>query len=895
MAQQIKKKYLKDGSVDGSKIKILSGQSIVAENASSQLVELLKINASNKVEAVGQEISYKSELDQEVSDRQSGDSQNAAGLAQEILDRQAGDDDLRSDLDQEVLDRQSAVSAEQSRAEGEENLLKSRVTTAEGDIDSLEGRMMTAEGNISNEVSRAQSEETLIKSRVTTAEGDIDSLESRMMTAESNISNEVSRAEGEENLLKGRMTTAEGDIDSLESRMMSAESNISNEVSRAEGEENLLKGRMTTAEGDIDSLESRMMSAEGNISNEVSRATSEENLLKGRMTTAEGDIDSLESRMMSAESGLSTETADRIAGDANLQSQIDNVLSNIDPVALDSLTEVVAAFQSADSDLTAAITALGTSAQSALAQEILDRQSDVDAEETRAMGVEASLQSQITQEISDRQSAVSSEQSRAEGVEAGLQSAINTEVSDRQTAVSAEQSRAEGVETGLQSAIDAEVLARQDAVSSEETRAMAAEGELQSSVDTEEFNRIVADNALQSNIDSESSARQAEDLTFFKHDGSRPMTGDLFMMNDVSGLGNDIKWQMINEGESVNSIIQWGMITSSYYNNNSYTNVITSKNFAVGVESPLIFTSAQSNLFAEGQFVEQNYDKSGSYGLEGLSFSHFAAEVLDESENVISSEIDYSVSLQHDGLTLNNGPFSAEYKISQLGLNGGNGYNTGLNNQGFGSFSKGFFANDEYNQTVIDGCEISTRSVMLYDKEIGTPFVPTDAAHATTKQYVDQQVSDALDTGSSNLVEAKAYADQKVADLVNSAPEVLDTLKELSDALGGDANFAASVASTIGDVSSRVSVVESIANGKHKVVLSSTDISNGYIDLPHNARVESMMGFVDRLAIHNEEDYEVSVVGGVTRITFIGELVSPSEQALVAGDTIFFRYEFYSA
>jgi hypothetical protein len=55
------------------------------------------------------------------------------------------------------------------------------------------------------------------------------------------------------------------------------------------------------------------------------------------------------------------------------------------------------------------------------------------------------------------------------------------------------------------------------------------------------------------------------------------------------------------------------------------------------------------------------------------------------------------------------------------------------------------------------------------------------------------------------------------------------------------------------------------------------------------------MGFVDRLAIHNEEDYEVSVVGGVTRITFIGELVSPSEQALVAGDTIFFRYEFYSA
>lgn len=52
--------------------------------------------------------------------------------------------------------------------------------------------------------------------------------------------------------------------------------------------------------------------------------------------------------------------------------------------------------------------------------------------------------------------------------------------------------------------------------------------------------------------------------------------------------------------------------------------------------------------------------------------------------------------------------------------------------------------------------------------------------------------------------DAQAYADQKVAALVNSAPEVLDTLKELSDAIGGDASFASTIAGQIGAVDAKV-------------------------------------------------------------------------------------------
>jgi len=49
-----------------------------------------------------------------------------------------------------------------------------------------------------------------------------------------------------------------------------------------------------------------------------------------------------------------------------------------------------------------------------------------------------------------------------------------------------------------------------------------------------------------------------------------------------------------------------------------------------------------------------------------------------------------------------------------------------------------------------------------------------------------------------NVVASTAYVDAAVAVVVSSAPETLNTLKELSDALGADANFATTVSNNIG-------------------------------------------------------------------------------------------------
>ena len=62
-----------------------------------------------------------------------------------------------------------------------------------------------------------------------------------------------------------------------------------------------------------------------------------------------------------------------------------------------------------------------------------------------------------------------------------------------------------------------------------------------------------------------------------------------------------------------------------------------------------------------------------------------------------------------------------------------------------------------------------------------------------------ETVSGSQQKANKALSDAKSYADTKIASMVGSAPETLDTLKELADALGNDANFATTVSNQIGN------------------------------------------------------------------------------------------------
>lgn len=73
---------------------------------------------------------------------------------------------------------------------------------------------------------------------------------------------------------------------------------------------------------------------------------------------------------------------------------------------------------------------------------------------------------------------------------------------------------------------------------------------------------------------------------------------------------------------------------------------------------------------------------------------------------------------------------------------------------------------------------------------------------SSTEIPTSKAVSDALD----NKIKATTdYVNTKVAGIVDSAPEALDTLNELADALGNDPNFATTVATQIGSKVDKVS------------------------------------------------------------------------------------------
>ena len=122
--------------------------------------------------------------------------------------------------------------------------------------------------------------------------------------------------------------------------------------------------------------------------------------LEGRASAIESDITAIESaastlsgRVTTVEGGLSSEISRATAAEAALGTRIDNVLSNVTPGTLDSLTEVVAAFEAADSNLNGAITSLANSASSDLAAETSARESADSALDSRLTSAEGRLTS----------------------------------------------------------------------------------------------------------------------------------------------------------------------------------------------------------------------------------------------------------------------------------------------------------------------------------------------------------------------------------------------------------------------------------------------------------------------------------------------------------------------
>jgi hypothetical protein len=147
------------------------------------------------------------------------------------------------------------------------------------------------------------------------------------------------------------------------------------------------------------------------------------------------------------------------------------------------------------------------------------------------------------------------------------------------------------------------------------------------------------------------------------------------------------------------------------------------------------------------------------------------------------------------------------------------------------------------------------------------------------------------------LSESKTYTDQKVAAVIDSAPEMLDTLRELAQALGNDENFATSVTGYIAAAKEEAKdyTEQQVDAFGERLMIESFEIdammiSNNYIELQYKAFGMSIVASVDRLMMLEQEDYEASVQNGKTRLTFAGSMLQGEAEALAVGDKIRVRY-----
>ena len=81
-----------------------------------------------------------------------------------------------------------------------------------------------------------------------------------------------------------------------------------------------------------------------------------------------------------------------------------------------------------------------------------------------------------------------------------------------------------------------------------------------------------------------------------------------------------------------------------------------------------------------------------------------------------------------------------------------------------------------------------------------------------------------------------------------------------------------------------------LSGKKETFTLSAGDIANAYVDCAHLAAADTMLVMSGGVVHIEGESYTLSEVGGVTRITFIGDLVDPSPSKLEAGDKVHIQY-----
>ena len=501
----------------------------------------------------------------------------------------------------------------------------------------------------------------------------------------------------------------------------------------------------TTVKSALQELETEIARVDADITTQINAVD-----LSGIATNA-GNIATLQV-------DLNTEAAARAAADtaeAAARTNADSALSN----RLDSL----------EADPTTG-TALSSEASTrAAADTLLSGRLD-------ALEADPTTQTLLTAEATARTSADSTLQSNIDAEEAARIAADNTlttnlsqEVTDRTAAVTAEATARSAADTTLQSNIDAEEAARIAADNTLTTNLAQEVSDRAAAVTAEATARSSADTTLQSNIDSEEAAR----IAAVSAEETARIAADALKLDLAGGtMSGAIQMGASTGGSNWNQSQVWS---------NSLTSNGTIQNASSAFDADLS-TRAQTDNYGNGL-------KLTFAPATGVSFTTSLEVYCDQGTEIDPGMVAPTASWNGNSVTPGSGQWVTVYSGSGT-IDASTPLVIDTETAGQYATLKGVRLDGVLlvDSTVVDpnaGPSPSTIGVdgtASFSGLISAATAPTADEHLTNKAYVDSKAA------------TNAAA---IESLTNGAPELLNTLNELADAIGDDENFATTVTNQI--------------------------------------------------------------------------------------------------
>jgi hypothetical protein len=144
--------------------------------------------------------------------------------------------------------------------------------------------------------------------------------------------------------------------------------------------------------------------------------------------------------------------------------------------------------------------------------------------------------------------------------------------------------------------------------------------------------------------------------------------------------------------------------------------------------------------------------------------------------------------------------------------------------------------------------------------------------------------------GISSLTTRTITMPDENVDLGNISELITDLSTEIIDRTSADS----ALDSRVTTLESQVLTLQNVTPAKEKFLMNSVPANLTYIDLAHEAIELTLIVSIDRLLLHEDDDYTISVVGGVTRLTWVGDIAIGGSQALDSTDSVRVKY-YYQA